>query len=310
MKKIALLGATGYIGRSLLREFFDEKDKSQLFLFSRTKSKVHTIVKKYPKDINFQICEIGEFNKYNYDVIINCTGIKSLNSLKQNPSEVFSATEEVDSMVIRYLLKNPKALYINMSSGAVYGDNFHKSISSKTKSVLDINNIDVSESYAIAKLNSEAKHRSLSNLNIVDLRVFAFFSRFYDVSPNFMISEIVDCLKSKKVFKTDDNNIVRDYITPKDLLSLIKKVMKKGKINDFFDVYSKAPISKLTLLSFLEKKYGLKYVINKIPKPITGVSKNVYYSKNKKAGTIGYVPEYSSLKGIESEISKIDNMSK
>lgn len=306
MKKIALLGATGYIGRSLLQEFFDDKEKYQLFLFSRSKDKIKDLLKYKPREFAARACSLDEFDSFQYDVIINCTGIKSLSSLKQNPVEVFEVTEAVDGTIISYLEKNSKTLYINMSSGAVYGDNYSKAISGETKSILNVNNIDPSEYYAIAKINSEAKHRAMTNLNIVDLRVFAFFSRFSDVSPKFLMSEIVDCIKNKKIFKTNDENIVRDYICPEDLMSLIKAVIKKGKINDFFDVYSLKPVKKFELLSFLEKKYGLKYSVLKAPPKENSLTKKVYYSKNKKAESIGYLPEYTSIKGIQKEIEKMD----
>lgn len=306
MKKIALLGVTGYIGRSLLHEFFDEKDKFQLFLFSRSRDKIKDVIEDKPKHHDIKLCSLSEFNLFDYDVVINCTGIKSLLLLKENPADVFKVTEEIDDMVIGHLEKNPKSLYINISSGAVYGENFKKAVDSETKAVLNINNIDASGCYAIAKINSEAKHRALLNLSIVDLRVFSFFSRFSDVSPIFLMSEIVDCIKNKKNFKTNDENIVRDYITPKDLFSLIKKVIKKQKINDFFDVYSLKPVSKFTLLSFLEKKYGLKYSINKSSSKKNVPSKKVYFSKNMKASAIGYKPRFASIGGIEFEIDKMD----
>ncbi len=308
MKKIALLGATGYIGRSLLQEFFDDKEKFHLFLFSRSKSKINGLIKNKIKNDSIKACVISEFNKHNYDVVINCTGIKSLSLLKENPYEVFKVTEEMDSMIIGYLEKSPKTLYINLSSGGVYGNygNSNKEINSETRATININDISPAEYYAIAKINSEAKHRAIPDLNIVDLRVFAFFSRFSDVSPKFMMSEVVDCIKNKKIFKTDDNNIIRDYVCPNDLLSIVKKVIKKGRINDFFDVYSLKPISKFDLLVFLEKKYGLKYLIKKAPKSINNLSKNIYYSKNKKAERIGYSPKFSSLSGIEHEIDKMN----
>lgn len=307
MKKIAILGATGYIGKSLLREFFDDKEKCQLFLFSRSKDKIKDLLKNKPKEYAIRACSYNEFSSLDCDVVINCTGIKSLSSLKQNPTEVFRVTEEIDDMVIGYLRRKPKTLYINLSSGGVYGHygNYKKPIDSKTKAILNVNNISPAEYYSIAKINSEAKHRSMPDFNIVDLRVFAFFGRFVGTNPGFLMPEIIDCIRNKKIFKTNEINIIRDYITPKDLFSLIMKVIKKQKINDFFDVYSKKPVSKLELLAFLEKKYGLKYSIKKAKGKDSVSTKKIYYSKNKKAAAIGYIPEYTSLKGIQFEVDKM-----
>ncbi|MCF7843471.1 NAD-dependent epimerase/dehydratase family protein [Candidatus Gracilibacteria bacterium] len=303
MKKIAVLGATGYIGRSLLVEFFGEVGKYELFLFSRSKEKLSKIVRDIPDAENYTLCDFSLLHKHVYDVVINCTGIGDTQELRKTPEAIFRVTEEIDNMILSYLDRKPKTLYINLSSGAVYGDNFNKAINEKTKTILNINNLKISEYYSIAKINAEAKHRSMSNLNVVDLRVFAFFSKFVDTKVGFLMSEIVECIKNKKVFKTNNTNIVRDYISASDLLSLIKLIIKKSNINDSFDVYSLKPISKFQLLSFLEKKYGLKYKINSSSsKENTIISKNIYYSNNQKAKDLGYKPELSSLKSISKEL--------
>lgn len=305
MKRIAILGASGYIGKSLLVEFFLEQNNFKLFLFLRSRSKMKSLVRGVSKDSDYSMHSFDEFNLFDYDVVINCTGIGNPANLKNNPLEIFKVTEEMDNMVIDYLTKKPKTLYINLSSGAVYGDNFKQPLTNETSSIFQVNKLSLYEYYAVAKINAEAKHRAIPNLNIVDLRVFAFFSSFVDIGSSFLMSEIVSCLKNKKVFKTNEDNIIRDYITPKDLFALIKCVIKKRKLNDCFDVYSKKPISKFELLSSLQKKYGLKYVIKNDSKIKSSLLKKSYYSKNKKAENVGYIPKFSSLSGLEYEISKL-----
>ena len=87
---------------------------------------------------------------------------------------------------------------------------------------------------------------------------------------------------------------------------MIKKVIKKGKINDFFDVYSAKQVSKFEVLKFLEKKYGLKYSIKKVSQKEDNLTKRIYFSKNTKAKSIGYLPEFTSLGGIQREIEKMN----
>ena len=279
MKKIAILGATGYIGRSLAHRISLEKTW-EVFLFSRSSNieGIHNII---------------ELKKYKYDVILNCTGIGNPQILRKSGVGIFKVTETMDSMLTDYLEKNPQTICIHMSSGAVYKK-------------IDPESITPADFYSIAKINSEAKHRALSHLNIVDLRVFAFFSRFIDVGLEFFMSDVVKCIQSKKTLETGREDMVRDYVCPEDLLSLIKKIISKKKINDFFDVYSKAPASKFEILDFLKEKYGLKYKLkadfNKISP--TGNKKN-YCSTNKKASILGYIPKFSSISGIENEIKSM-----
>lgn len=307
MKKIAILGSTGYIGISLANEFFEKEEVVKLFLFSRSKSKIKNLARDILKKENFSAHTLDEFCLFDYDVIINCAGIGNPVVMKKDPKNIFKVTEEIDNIVLDYLFRNPKSLYINLSSGAVYGSDFKKAITEKTKSTLVVSNMGISDYYSVAKINSEAKHRSMKNLNIVDLRVFSFFSRFVMADSSFLMSEIFTCIKENKVFKTNQNNIIRDYLCPDDLFSLLKVVMKKKKINEAFDVYSLKPVSKFELLAFLQKKYGLKYVILKSLKNEKSLFKNIYYSKNKKLANLGYKPRHSSLEGITNEINKILN---
>ena len=75
-------------------------------------------------------------------------------------------------------------------------------------------------------------------------------------------------------------------------------------MNIAIDCYTKAPVEKFTLLSELEKVYGLKFKIDQLIDVVnaTGV-KNNYYSTNKVYNAIKYTPERSSLEGIVKEMN-------
>ena len=76
-------------------------------------------------------------------------------------------------------------------------------------------------------------------------------------------------------------------------------------LNDFFDVYSKAPVTKFEILDFCKKVYGLEYSIQK-SEVATGITKS-YYSTNTKALSLGYTPAFTSLEGIQTEMEKMLN---
>ncbi|MBP9866840.1 MAG: NAD(P)-dependent oxidoreductase [Candidatus Pacebacteria bacterium] len=310
MKKIALLGATGYIGKSLLYEFV-QGGNVRLFLFSRSKKNLESVMNLVFKNVISNTCEISihtleEFNAYTYDAIINCTGIGDQAILKNDVSKIFEVTESVDKMIIAYITKKINTKYINMSSGAVYGNSFTKPVTEKTKIVFNDKKFSAYEYYAIAKINSEAKHRALNNLHIIDIRIFAFFSHFFDSDASFFMSQVASCIKNKKVFETSDSDMVRDYVSTKDLYYFIKLCIDdRDHNNDFFDIYSKKPISKFEILSYLHENFGLRYTFYKSEKTKDISFKNIYYSKNKKAKNIGYEPEFSSIESISEELKKI-----
>ncbi len=314
MKKIAILGATGHIGKALTHRFSNE-DMYRVSLFSRSVDSMREFIDAFEISDRFTLGPIDDFSNHDFDIVINCIGIGNPAKLKENHAAIFEVTEKYDNLIFQYLDKHPDTLYINMSSGAVYGKNTGIAVDVGSTSSLDMNALSPSDFYSVAKINSEAKHRSRPDLSVVDLRVFSFFSRFIDLDSGFMMAELVDCIVHKKTFHTSADDIIRDYTIADDLFVLIEKCIaghddNVNGFNDAFDVYSKKPVSKIELLDFLKEKFGLEYEI-KNPELITGQessptgTKKEYYSKNNKAESLGFMPEHSSIEGIAKEIQAL-----
>lgn len=303
--RVAILGSTGHIAKNLILYFLREK-KYKLFLLSRNKDKINQIIKYVNNKGTFSVNTYANFNKSNYDVIINCIGISDPNEIKKNGISILTITEYYDNKILNYLEKNPSTLYINFSSGAVYGNTFISPVNDSTGSKLNINNLTHGDFYSVSKIHSEAKHRAFANLNIVDLRIFGFFSRFIDPIDGYFMSEVIAAIKNNKELLTNNINFIRDFVDPRDLYLFIKKIIQRRTINGAFDVYSKSPVSKFEILKTVSQRYGLKYAIKeKLSRTSpTGIKKN-YYSNSRKAAKIGYVPKYSSIETIINEIKYV-----
>jgi nucleoside-diphosphate-sugar epimerase len=250
--KIAILGASSHIAKGLIANFLKAKG-NHLYLFSRTMSKLEIflhLIGKSSKDLCLKE-GYNDFNKENYDLIINCVGAGTPNKLKNNYSNWFSVNEKFDNIAIDYLHNNPKTLYINFSSGAVYGKNGSAPVEENTLNSIPVNNLQPEDYYSIANLNSEAKHRSFKDLKIVDIRIFSYFSRFADLNSGYFITEVMKHVLEKKTLETTDVNIVRDYIDPDDLFALILKCVEFGKINSAFDAVSRQSVDKLQILEYV-----------------------------------------------------------
>lgn len=171
-----------------------------------------------------------------------------------------------------------------------------------------VNHIATEDYYAIARLNAEAKHRAFNGLRIIDLRIFSYFSRFADLTDGYFITEVIDCVLKKRVLVTDNVNIIRDYIHPEDLFSIIRKCMDAGKINVAFDVTSAKPVEKSEILDYFSSVYGLRYEISRSLNHVspTGL-KNIYCSNYNNAACIGYKPTFSSMDAIKQESKYILN---
>ena len=312
--KIAILGATSHIAKGLIYNFLQNGEFS-LHLYIRKSDKVNQIhhfldtIKKTVAKSYIIHKGYNDFLKCSYDVVINCIGVGTISKLQGDYTKYFTVTEEYDNLVINYLHNyHPKALYIGFSSGAIYGREFSAPVQENTTNCIRVNHITPQDYYSIVRLNSEVKHRAFKNLNIVDLRLFSYFSRFIDLSDDYFIVEVINCILNKKVLKTNKMNIVRDYIHPKDLFSLIRKCIKVDKINGAFNVVSLKPVSKWEILDYFSSEYGLKYKI--IPSlnytSATG-SKNIYYSTYNNAARLGFKPVFNSMDAIKEESKYILN---
>lgn len=302
--KIAIIGATSHIAKGLILFLKDDKT-IELHCYARNLEKVAS----FSKLIDYKNPILKSFSDLNddiVDVIINCIGISyapDLNSLSEN---VFELTEKFDFLILDYIKKNIGTTYINFSSGAVYGTAFNKPVSNTTQTIIDVNNILSEDYYRIAKLNSEAKHRSLNSYNIIDLRIFGYYSRFIDLSKNYLMSDIISCIKENRTLITSPNNIFRDYVHPNDLFNIIKACFEAKNLNQALDVKSKKPISKMEILQFFKQKYNLKVQIIQDfgTKPPTGEKLN-YYSENINIETIKFSPKHSSIECIETETEEL-----
>lgn len=306
-KRIAILGATSHIAKGMIFGLHDS-GQNELLLFARSPERVQLFLELIGagKSPLIKIKPFSEFSDNFYDVVINCVGIGNPAKLAAGLEAIFTITETFDNLILEYVKGHRDTLYINFSSGAAYGTDFPAPVSGTSHAKFNINSIDPSEYYSIAKINSEAKHRAMKGYNIVDLRVFGYFSRYIDLEEKFLLSEIVTCIQKGKDFVTGTGNIVRDFINPQDLVGLIEACMAQNGINDVLDVYSAKPATKFEILEHFALHHGLKYTVDATYTAFTVTgSKEHYYSTNDKAASISYVPVFTSIDGIEIEVNYI-----
>ena len=305
MKKIAILGATGHIAKNLISNF-KSLENHDLFLFARSDEKLNNFLKNINYRNGIEKIRLDGFANEKYDAVINCIGVGDPGKVKTIGPEIFRLTEYYDNFILDYLKGNNSCIYINFSSGAAYGTNFSVPADQNMINELDVSSIGKKDNYGIVKLYFEAKHRSYEDYNIIDLRVFAFFSRYIDLNSKYFITELISCIKTGKEFITGNNNMVRDYVHPNDLFNLINICINIRKINDAFDVYSLKPVTKFEIIDYFATNYGLKYKTKSyiLGENTTGIKDN-YYSINKKAENIGYIPEFSSMDCVISEAKEL-----
>ena len=304
-RNIAILGSTSHIAKGLIAGFLGS-GYTGLSLFARAPEAVRSFVSLLGEVPGVAVRPFSEFAGGAYDVVINCVGIGDPGKLRQEMSAVFGITETFDNLVLRYLEGHPAALYLNLSSGAAYGQDFSQPVSERSLASYDINHLSPGDFYGMAKACCEAKHRSLSGLQIVDLRIFGYFSRFIDLGTRYLMSEVVTCLKTGEPLVTGRGDIVRDYVHPTDLFCLVENCIARREINDVYDVYSLKPVGKFEMLEHFSARFGLKFCIedDAVQVAPTG-NKDHYYSLNQRALQIGYAPRVGSLACLVQETAAL-----
>lgn len=304
--KIAILGATSQIAKDLILSS-SESDKFELWLFGREPAAIEEWIGEFTLSHVSQIQPYSNFaGDAEYDVIINFVGVGDPARAKEMGSEIFDITEKYDNMVLSYLDRHRETKYIFLSSGAIYGGGYQNPVDVDSIAKVDVNKLDSTQWYSVAKLNAEAKHRSRDSLSIIDVRVFNYFSHTQDMEARFLITDIVRAIRDKTVFETNSEDIIRDFITPPDFYNLIRAIIDAESINTAIDCYTKAPVSKSSLLSELEQDFNLRYLIQESCDSInaTGLKLN-YYSEAKAPKGIKFTPEDSSISGITREIGLV-----
>ncbi|ERO63908.1 NAD-dependent epimerase/dehydratase family protein [Pseudomonas piscis] len=305
--EVAILGASSHIAKDLIFSFAHETSV-RLTLFCRQPSTLDSQTKKIAEEKNYQILEYSDFtHDLDFDVIINFVGIGDPAKAASMGSQILQITEHYDELALSYLKQHSACKYIFLSSGAVYGGNFTTPVNKSSPAIFEINDLKNTNWYAIAKLYAETKHRALQHLQIVDLRVFNYFSHTADIESRFLITDMARAILRSETFYTSDQNITRDIITPRDFFQLVEKIaLTSSFLNQAIDCYSSAPADKLSILEEIRNNFSFTYILQEGFQSVnaTGFKLN-YYSLSRAPEVLKYRPTLSSIEGLIYEIKKI-----
>ncbi|MBH63948.1 MAG: hypothetical protein CL569_16175 [Alphaproteobacteria bacterium] len=305
MTKIAILGASGFVGRSLAAAFA-ATTRHRLLLFSREPERQQSM--RWHNGGNPRVRNVGldEFPDSRCDIIINAIGVGDPAQVELLGSEIMRLSQDVDELVLDNLSNNQGALCIALSSGAVYGELGAEAVTSHSSATYPVNSLGVAHCYAVSKLNSETMHRANSGLNIVDLRLFGFVSRYVDSQGGFLLAQALAAIQNGTVLRTLPQDVMRDYVHPEDLCQLVERCAAARPINTAFDVFTRAPTSKFDLLQRLSDWFGLQWRIDDDPTLASGAIEKInYYSLNRAAEAYGYYPTWSAMDAVTEEFGHI-----
>lgn len=304
--RVAILGATSQIVKDLIRRMA-ESGRYQLFLYARRPVALPILL---GDRADAAVAHVGDYASFSaeqeFDALINFVGVGNPAAAAKMGADILDVTLQFDQIALNYLHAHPHCRYIFLSSGAAYGSNFEHPVDASSCASIAINHLRSQDWYAVAKLHAECRHRALTHLPIVDVRVFNYFSRTQDMSARFFITDVLRAIQSGEILVTSPDNIVRDYIGPDDFFQLISRSLAAPAANDVVDCYTQDPVDKFTLLASMKDRFGLHYEVSQAPAGInaTGLKMN-YFSRNRRAEAFGYVPSKSSLQTVLDEAAHV-----
>lgn len=241
--KILIIGSKGFIGSHCLAYFNKEHEVWQCDVVSDYVSQNYFIVDA----TNAHYVDI--FEKYKFDVCINCSGAASVPNSIKNPQRDFTLNvqnvyKQLDA-IRRY---NSNCKYINLSSAAVYGN----PLSLPIKENAQLNPISPYGFHK--KMAEEICEVFYKNYNIAtcSLRIFSAYGPglqkqlFWDLSKK---------AKEKNIELFGTGKESRDFIYIADLIQAIEHVILKSKFDA--EILNVASGKEITIKEVVEIFYGL-----------------------------------------------------
>ncbi len=288
MKKIIIIGSSGFIGKSI-KEYIKKKkiNISKVFTYSRTEKKNIINIKKLPK----------------VDYIIYCINSKKIN-------ESIKYFNHFKNLLSRYSRKT-KILFL--SSGAVYGKNITNKKSRETSKInlLSINKLSgYKKNYAKEKIYLEKKFMELSNhgYKVSIARCYTFVGKYIPKNSHFLIGNLIkNILDRKKLSIKSNYKIIRSFMHTDDLSKCLFKIMNKTKgICKIYNVGSDDAIEINVLLKKLSNKYKIRS--NKINN--FNIKKTDYYvpNTNKIKNELNWRIKHKSFEAIVKTINDLNSL--
>ena len=252
MKKLLILGGSGFIGSSIVDYGINKKlikyKINKIYILSRSiKTKIN---KKKHISITYIHNNILNVDKLpQVDYIIYC--------LKSDNTKISSSYFNQFLKLLKTLKNKPNILFT--SSGAVYGKNINKKkVSEKKKiDIKAINNFKgYKKKYAKEKLFLEKKFKDLStkNYNVSIARCFTFIGKSI-VRYNYAISDLINAANNKENITLNSKiDVFRSYMHSDDLSNWLITILNNS--NTKCPIYNVGS-DKVINLKNLTKKIGI-----------------------------------------------------
>jgi nucleoside-diphosphate-sugar epimerase len=258
--KIAILGATGHVGRSLTAEYLNREIELDLYARQPSQISPQIVGGTLPCRARVQCKPLAELDFKGCSIVINALGLGAPEKVAAAGTDILRTTLEWEERIKAMLTAAPECLYVFISSGAVYGPLTSGAANETSTTSFLVNDVDAQTAYARAKFTAETWHRTWAHKRVLDVRLFGYVSTSIDLSAKYFFSEMAAALINRQTFHTGGHDMVRDYVSSQELADLVDGASQHADINTAVDIFSARPAGKFELIDAL-RPMGLDVVI-------------------------------------------------
>jgi nucleoside-diphosphate-sugar epimerase len=290
--KILLLGASGFVGRNIIKFF-----PKTFIIYAAYNSNKPNFIKENIKYIKINLLQnkkFKSFDKLNFDGIIDCGWIGVFGIYRND--QVQKKNQKYTENLIKLIKVSKKVKFlISFGSQAEYGSN-NKPITEKKK--LKPQTLYGKEKIKkLIKLNIFCKK---SNIRFVWFRIFSTYGD-YEIK-DWLIPYTIRNMILKKKLKFTDGKQKWDYLHISDIVSAVKLACINKKITGIFNLSSNKPVRVKTII--MKLKQFTKYNKNLSFGDVKYRKDQITYlnGDNKKLKSFKWKPRISIIKGLKSTI--------
>ncbi len=299
---ILVTGGMGFVGSHLVEQLV--KEKHNITIVTKSEKKRNNLLSVIKK-IKIKKCSVTNFSKFgkildkcNPDLIIHLAGITSHSKSFENPLEDIDSNAKSTLFILEKIRKNnPKCKFILGSTFIVIGKPTKLPVNEDSE-------CNPTTIYGANRLASENYCKIFHRVYGIDARIFRITNSFgprEQIIPkknavNFLINE---ALQKNKITIFNEGKFFRDLIYISDVISGIKKIIKKGKAGNLYWIASGKKTWFYELGSILQKETNCKIKYTKTPRYTKKVDVGNFYVNNSKLRDLGWSPKVTVKDGIK-----------
>jgi|TARA_B110000438_G_scaffold293932_1_gene334547 UDP-glucose 4-epimerase len=299
---ILVTGGMGFVGSHLVDQLVKEKHKITIVTKSQKKRKnilsvINKVIIKKCNIINFS--KLGKIiDECNPDLIIHLAGITSHSKSFDEPLHDIDSSAKSTLFILEKIRKDyPKCKFILGSTFIVIGK-------PRKLPVNEDSECNPTTIYGANRLASENYCKIFHKVYGIDTRIFRITNSFgprEQIIPkknavNFLINE---ALKTNNITIFNEGEFFRDLIYISDVISGIRKIIKKGKAGELYWIASGKKTWFYHLGSILQKETNCKIRYVETPSYTKKVDVGNFYVNNSKLRELGWSPKITLRDGIK-----------